>query len=67
MQTKRFLIGKALRKSNKDRISQDEISQAIHYFKKNGGLIKELPPQPDDNRPLVGNPFAAAYETVIEH
>ncbi len=67
MRTRRFLIGKALRKSNKDKITQDEISLAIHSFKKNGGLIKELPPQPDDNRPLVGNPLTAAYETVIEH
>lgn len=67
MRTRRFLIGKALRKSNKDQITQDEISLAIRSFKNSGGLIRELPPQPDDNRPLVGNLYTAAYETVIEH
>lgn len=64
---RRFLIGKSLRKNNKDKITQQEVSLAMQAFKKKGGLIRELPPQRADHRPLVGNPQAAAYETVIEY
>ena len=64
---RRFLIGKAKRRSEKSRITHDEISQAIRTFKAQGGLIDKLPPEREDVRAKVGNHYAAAFESVIEY
>ena len=65
--SKRFLVGKLQRKSAQTRISHEEIAQAIRRFKDHGGLIKELPPQQQGHRPIVGNHVGSAYESVIDH
>lgn len=65
--TKRILVGKAQRKGARPDISHDEISQAIRHFQSSGGLIRELPPQRDGLRRVVGGHMGSAYETVIEH
>ena len=66
-QNKRFLVGKQARRGNGPKVTQDEITRAIQRFKERGGFIKELPPQYESRRPLVGISVSAAYETVIEH
>ena len=64
---KRFLVGRLVRRGEKNQVTQDEITRAILRFKARGGLIQELPPQSKVRRPLVGNSLNSAYETVIEH
>ena len=64
---RRFLVGRLEKRGEKNKVTQDEISQAIHRFQARGGLIQELPPQSKVRRPLVGNMLNSAYETVIEH
>jgi len=66
-QKRRFLIGKAARRAEGSGVSQDEVTQAIRRFKAQGGLINELPPEPEDVRLKVGNHFTAAFESVIEY
>ncbi|NIP74358.1 MAG: hypothetical protein GWO16_15735, partial [Gammaproteobacteria bacterium] len=58
---KRILVGKLERQGGKDRITHEEIAQAIRRFKDDGGLIKKLPPQRDEYRNMVGNHLQAAY------
>jgi hypothetical protein len=65
--SKRILVGKMERNSKRGEISHDEIAQAIRRFKEDGGLIKELPPQRQGHRPLVGSHLGSAFESVIEH
>lgn len=46
-------------------ISHADVRDAIRRFHERGGLIKQLPAQPDPIRNLVGAKWAA-YETVID-
>ena len=64
--SKRILVGKLQRNAKQAHITHEEIAHAIHHFKEQGGLIKELPPQRDGSRPMVGNHLGSAYESVIE-
>jgi len=64
--SKRILVSKVQRKAKRPDISHEEIQQAIRHFKDQGGLIKELPPQRQGYRPIVGNHLGSAYESVIE-
>jgi hypothetical protein len=64
--SKRILVGKLQTKGKQIKVSHEEVAQAIRHFKAQGGLIKELPPQRDSHRPVVGNHHGSAYETVIE-
>lgn len=64
--SKRILVGKLQRNSKQANITHEEIAQAIRHFKDDGGLIKELPPQRDGHRSMVGNHLGSAYESVIE-
>jgi hypothetical protein len=66
MKSKRILVGKLERKGKQSDISHEEIAAAIRRFKDQGGLIKELPPQRQGYRPVVGNHLGSAYESVIE-
>ena len=65
--SKRILVGKLQRNGQQQEVSHDEIAQAIRKFQAKGGLIKELPPQRESHRPVVGNHLGSAYESVIEH
>jgi hypothetical protein len=64
--SKRILVGKQQRNSKQPQITHEEVTQAIRRFKDQGGLIKELPPQREGYRPVVGNHLGSAYESVIE-
>ena len=64
--TKRLLVSKQQRKEKRPDITHDEIQQAIRHFKEQGGLIRELPPQREGYRHIVGNHLGSAYESVIE-
>ena len=64
--SKRILVGKLQRKGQQDKISHEEVAQAIRHFKDEGGLIKELPPQREGYRPVVGNHLGSAFESVID-
>jgi hypothetical protein len=64
--SKRILVGKLQRKGKQPSISHEEIAQAIRHFKDRGGLIKELPPEREGYRPVVGNHLGSTYESVIE-
>lgn len=63
----RILVGKMREQGDWERITREEVAQAIRTFKEKGGLIRELPRQPDEYRAKVGNHLHAAYEPVIEY
>jgi len=63
----RVLVGRAARSKNRVEITQEELSHAIHGFLEQGGLIKTLPPQEDNNRKPVGMHLDSAYEVVLEY
>ncbi len=49
------------------RITREEVAEAILAFREKGGLIKKLPSQEQDRRPVVGNRWDSMYESVIDH
>jgi len=65
MNNNRILPNRSKAKAIK--VSHEEVTAAIMAFKKNGGLINQLPPQPGNKRNHVGNRWGSAYETLFEH
>ncbi|MBI4083153.1 MAG: hypothetical protein HY423_11140 [Candidatus Lambdaproteobacteria bacterium] len=63
--SRRFLPPKRQGKRG-DKVTQEQISQAILAFKENGGLIRKLPPQGSDPRLLVGNRWDGMYESIVD-
>lgn len=43
----------------KTRVTEEEVHQALRRFRKSGGLVRELPPQPAPSRALVGERLGA--------
>ena len=66
MNKKRFLVGKNLRTRKEIRVSHEDVNQAVQHFKKQGGLIRELPPQSVETRKQVGCRLPSPYEVVLE-
>jgi DNA-binding MarR family transcriptional regulator len=65
--SKRFLVPRSVRSRAASRsISRKEISVALRAFSKKGGLIRRLPSQADERRPMVGNHRDSMYEAVID-
>jgi hypothetical protein len=64
---KRFLVGKMQRQSQRDRITHEEVAQAIRRFQDQGGLIHELPAQREQYRPKIGTHLGSAFESVLEY
>jgi len=47
-------------------VTRDEISQAIHSFKKSGGLIRLLPAEVAERSARVGHRWDTMYEMPME-
>ncbi len=65
MNKPRILLGKKARNARRE-ISHEEISEALSRFKKNGGCIALLPPQPTRISRLAGARWEGPYENVVE-
>lgn len=48
------------------RITHEQVAEALLVFKVKGGLIKQLPPQPELQRSEVGNHWDTMYEPVFD-
>ena len=64
--SKRILPKKSKFKSHSEKLTHDQITEAILSFKNKGGLIKQLPPQHTFRRSEVGNRFESVYEGIFD-
>ncbi len=63
--SKRFLPHK--KKNNSKKLTHDQVGEAIKKFKKEGGLIEQLPPEQVYSRRMVGNRWGSTYEMIFDH
>lgn len=63
---KRFLPERPSGKGGRRKLTREQVTQAVLAFKTRGGLIKELPPQPEGNRAMIGHRWDSMYEAVFD-
>jgi len=63
--SKRILPPKAKRE-NAEKLTHDQISEAIRQFQERGGLIRRLPPESSSRRDLIGHRWEGMYESLSD-
>ncbi len=64
--SKRILPYKNKGKAQTPRLSREQVTHAILAFQKRGGLIEQLPPEPDSQRKMVRNRWGSMYEVIFD-
>ena len=64
--SKRFLPYRIKGKPGGERLSREQVTNAILAFQKRGGLIEKLPPERENRRNFVGNRWGSMYEGIFD-
>lgn len=64
--SKRILPYRNRGKAGEERLSREQVTNAILAFQNRGGLIEKLPPEPENRRKMVGNRWGSMYEVIFD-